>query len=307
MLNETGTTVAGGAAKPTKSGDVEAATTSEATEVPSRQEIPVDSYSSELWLAGYFKVMDEAAVQGGSREATALRKNMDFLRLRDVALHLLELGPGKTILDIGCADGATMIYCGLQGAKVYGQDLSPGAVATANMMCKRFGVDGEARVGDAANLTFPPDSFDAVITSDFVEHITDDVKVKVFAAARRVLKPGGVLVTKTPNVTYLKLALFQKRLRALMRLENPMKYVIPHTPGTDDPQHIGLTNRWALTKCLTDAGFMNYQFFYAPLRRFGRAPLVEVLSTEIPVVRDLLCEDLFCRAYKPIVASHFPG
>jgi 2-polyprenyl-3-methyl-5-hydroxy-6-metoxy-1,4-benzoquinol methylase len=264
------------------------------------------SEPEDWWLKGYFKIMDEADVQGGSRVSKGLWKNMDFLRLRDVALHLLEPGPGKTILDIGCADGATMIYCGLQGARVYGQDLDASQVASANALIKRFGVSGEAIQGDATALAYPDNFFDGVISSDFMEHITDDVKIKVLTAARRVLKPGGVLITKTPNLSYLRLSLLYKQLRAVFRLENPRKYVIPHTPGTDDPQHVGLVNRWSFTRCLTEAGFLNYQFYYAPLCRFGTSNVVKVLSTEIPVVRDLLCEDVFCRAYKPIVASHFP-
>jgi 2-polyprenyl-3-methyl-5-hydroxy-6-metoxy-1,4-benzoquinol methylase len=270
------------------------------------ESLPHVQEPDDSWLRGYFNFMEEADVQGGSRISQGLWKNMDFLRLRDVALHLLEPGPGKTILDIGCANGATMIYCGLQGARVYGQDLDAAHVASANALLKRFGVSGEASQGDATMLTFPDNFFDGVISSDFMEHITDDVKIKVLAASRRVLKPGGVLITKTPNLSYLRLSLLYKRLRAVAHLENPMKYVIPHTPGTDDPQHVGLATRWSFTRCLTEAGFLNYRFYYAPLRRFGTSNVVEVLSTEIPIVRDLLCEDLFCRAYKPIVASHFP-
>ena len=55
-----------------------------------------------------------------------------------------------------------------------------------------------------------------------------------------------------------------------------------------------------------NAEFQSYQFFYAPLRRFGFNYMIEILSTEIPVIRDLLCEDLIVRAYKPIGLSHFP-
>ena len=55
-----------------------------------------------------------------------------------------------------------------------------------------------------------------------------------------------------------------------------------------------------------DAGFQNYNFFYAPLRRFGFNYVMEILSTEIPVARDFFCEDLLVRAYKPIALSHFP-
>jgi SAM-dependent methyltransferase len=148
--------------------------------------------------------------------------------------------------------------------------------------------------------------FDAVISSDFMEHITDEIKVKVLREIMRVLKAGAPLVIKTPNLSYLRLAVLYKRMHAIVRFQNPLKIVIPHAPGTDDPQHVGLTTRWRLIPILIETGFLNYQFFYAPLRRFGQSRIMEILSSEIPVLRDILCEDVFCKAYKPITLSHFP-
>lgn len=262
--------------------------------------------TADDWLRGYFVVLPEGGIQGGSRRAIGKWKNHDFLRLRDVALHLLEPRPGRVILDIGCANGPTMIYCGLQGATVYGVDLDANAIADANALLRRFGIQGEAKVSDATKLPFPDNHFDAIISSDFVEHITDDVKVAMLKDARRVLKPGGVIVTRTPNLSYLKISLAYRRMRAALKGQNPLRVVIPHTPGTDDPQHVGLATRWSFSRCLEEAGFVNYDFHYAPLRRFGRRVAIDLLSTEVPVVRDYLCEDLYCRAYKPIVLSHFP-
>lgn len=263
-------------------------------------------YPEDGWFRGYFYVLPEADVRGGSREAVGVWKDIDFLRLRDRALHAIDPQPGKVILDVGCADGASMVYCGLQGATVYGQDLSAKDVAAANKVLKRYGIAGEARCGDAAELAFPTNHFDGVISSDFFEHITDDIKVKVLREILRVLKPGAPLVIKTPNLAYLKLSLYYKRLRAVARLRNPFKIVIPQTPGTDNPEHVGLTTRWRLTRNLTEAGFLNYWFFYAPLRRFGQSSAIDILTSEVPVVRDVLCEDVFCKALKPITLSHFP-
>jgi SAM-dependent methyltransferase len=210
------------------------------------------------------------------------------------------------VLDIGCANGPTMVYCGLQGATVYGVDLDEEAVNVANQFLRKYKLSGEAKCGDASTLPFKDDTFDAVISSDFFEHVTDDVKVEIFRETRRVLKPGAKCVIKTPNLAYAKMSLRYKRLHALAHLKSPFGFVIPHTPGTDDPQHIGLTTRWGLRDCLIKAGFLNYAFFYAPLRRFGTNKLVEVLSTEVPLIRDVFCEDLFAVAYKPVVLSHFP-
>ncbi len=258
----------------------------------------------EAWLRGYFSV--ERFDVKNSKRTSVRRKNIDYLRLKDLALHLLDIKPGMRVLDVGCANGPMMVYCGLQGAIVSGVDLDPGAVAVANDFLRRYKVQGEAVVGDAMKLDFPDNTFDALISGDFVEHITDDVKVAMFKEALRVLKPGARVVIKTPNLAYLKASLRFKQLRAVMRFENPFDLIIPHTPGTEDPQHIGLVDRWGLRDSMLAAGFLNYQFVYAPLRRFGTNKVVEVLSTEIPLVRDVLCEDLFVVAHKPIVVSHFP-
>lgn len=174
-----------------------------------------------------------------------------------------------------------------------------------NATLKEFGLNGAAQVADARSLPFPDSHFDGVISSDFFAHRPRGQGKHAARNSPRT-EARAPLVIKTPNLGYLQLSLFYKRVRALLRLRNPFRVVIPHTPGHDDPQHIALTTRWELSACLSQAGFFNYRFFYAPLRRFGENRLIEVLSTEAPLVRDLLSEDVFCRAYKPIALSYFP-
>jgi SAM-dependent methyltransferase len=273
------------------------------TEVP--RVIFRDDYPEDGWLRGYFFVGDGSGHASAASKGGAW-KNIDYMRLRDAALHRLNPRPGDRILDVGCADGATMVYCGLQGATMYGVDLSSSQVARANAALHRFGIAGEARCADAADPVFPENYFDSTISSDFFEHITPDVKLAVLKNVYRMLKPGSSLVIKTPNLSYLRLSLLYRRLRAVVRLQNPFTIVIPHTPGTDDPQHIGLTTRWELAPLLQEAGFLNYQFYYEPLRRFGYSLPIEMLSTEVPLIRDWLSEDLVCVAHKPIALAHFP-
>ncbi|PIQ82849.1 MAG: hypothetical protein COV76_01675 [Candidatus Omnitrophica bacterium CG11_big_fil_rev_8_21_14_0_20_64_10] len=266
---------------------------------------PRDRYPEDGWLKGYF-YLNDTDVRGADHKHGKCRKNLDFLRLKDFALHLLNPRPGQQIFDMGCADGAMMIYCGLQGAAVYGADLDPKQVEKANGNLRRFGITGEARCADVRKLDFPDNHFDAAISGDFLEHITDAEKLPAFQEALRVLKPGAPLVIKTPNLAYLELALGFKRLRGLLRFQNPMRYCISQGPGSDDPQHIGLTTKRRLTRTLLSAGFLNYRFYYAPLRRFGDGALMEFLSTEAWGIRNYLSEELFCVAFKPIGLSHFP-
>jgi len=264
------------------------------------EELKFGSERGLFWIDPH---ADRTVAQG---DRLGSHKNIDFLRLKDVALHIVNPRPGMTLFDMGCASGAEMVYCGLQGATVYGQDLDPEHVAVANRKLRHLGISGEARVGDVRRLDFSDNMFDVVLSSDFHEHIDALGQVAALSEARRVLKPGGFMFIKTPNLSYLRLSRNFKRLRAMSRLKSPRGFVIPHSPGTWDPQHIGLSTRADLSGVLSKAGFLNWEFFYAPLRRFGHIQAIEILSVEVPVVRDRLCEDLFCRAWKPIALSHFP-
>src|SRR4051812_9501680 len=105
------------------------------------------------WLRGYFVTSRNDRVRG--RDSAGYWKNRDFLRLKDFALHLADPAAGKVVLDVGCSSGATMVYCGLQGATVFGQDLDAQSVADANESLRVFGIEGEARCGDAVALDFP--------------------------------------------------------------------------------------------------------------------------------------------------------
>ena len=59
----------------------------------------------------------------------------------------------------------------------------------------------DARVMDAANLEFPDDSLDLVVTTDVLEHLPD-VEGTV-AEIARTLKPGGLFWAFVPNYTSL--------------------------------------------------------------------------------------------------------
>ena len=257
------------------------------------------------WERGYFRQTPDD--RRGPREPDAVRrKNIDFLRLKDLAIHLVDPRPGVRVLELGCGSGAQLVNCGLLGAEVHGVDLEESVVTLANAKLGHLKIQGEARVDDVGALSYPDDNFDVVLSSDCHEHLPPDLQSRSLREALRVLKPGGRLVLKTPNRAYLTLSLQLKRMAGLFRFQNPFSFVMPHVNETGPGAHVGLTTRWTLSKQLYDAGYLNYEFHHPALRRLGPRWLMDVLSTEIPIVRDVTSEDLILIAYKPIALSFFP-
>ena len=100
------------------------------------------------------------------------------------------LGPESRILDVGCGTGGTMkALAGL--AQWTGTDLNEYAVELARQRS-----NAQVFVAEAANLPFEDHTFDAVTALDVLVHIEDDLAA--LAEIRRVLKPGGTLITTVP-------------------------------------------------------------------------------------------------------------
>lgn len=125
----------------------------------------------------------EAAV-----ELPAHYLNRNSVRL---VLELLGKQPidGSRVLDVGCGRGGTVhvLTTFFKPAAVTGLDLSADAVAFCRRAHKGKGI--EFREGDAENLPFEADSFDAV-TNVESSHSYPNI-YSFFDGVHRVLAPGG--------------------------------------------------------------------------------------------------------------------
>ena len=93
-----------------------------------------------------------------------------------------RIRPGERVLDIGASDGR------------FGRRLAQGVVY------ETLDTDPQVRA-DWRRLDDPPaGAFDAVACFETVEHLTLDEACALFAAAARVLRPGGRLYVSTPNI-----------------------------------------------------------------------------------------------------------
>src|SRR5205823_7583062 len=120
---------------------------------------------------------------GNTRPVGKPVPNPDFQRLKDLAILLADPRPGTKLLEIGCGFGANLVPCALQGAEVYGQDLSSQSITRARSHFQHFDLSADLREGDAAQLQFDDNQFDVVLSSDFHEHLTDSQQRAVLGQA----------------------------------------------------------------------------------------------------------------------------
>ena len=234
-----------------------------------KHEITTDIASvTEGWLKGFF-----SEKQWGWDGKTWIR-NFAELRTRDLALMCLGEVKGKQVLDLGCGDGTYAFVLSKLGATVSGQDLGEEAINLANQRTYGKGncLKGKFICADAIDLGFDSEKFDAVFSADFFEHISLQTKRKVISEVYRVLKPGGVLVIKTPNLDYLKLSIGLKRVYNLIRGKSPLIY-IPHTRDNPDCEHHGLTDYREMRRELESCFFHTPTFHHHPLYRRGLSTL----------------------------------
>jgi SAM-dependent methyltransferase len=122
-----------------------------------------------------------------------------------VRFDRLGLRGGTMFLDAGAGFGRHAFEAARQGATVYAldwaQDEVAGTRATFGAMIEAGEIPastfGGALRGDARRLPFADGTFDAVVTSEVLEHIQDDVTA--ISELHRVLKPGGTLGVTVPT------------------------------------------------------------------------------------------------------------
>ena len=139
-----------------------------------------------------------------------LYKSFDYKGKRKLAKVMIEgtagyvkIQDGGVGLDVGCGSGALTIACAKKnpGAIMVGCDIWSGPYKSEfskNLCHDNARAEGVANVrfeeGNAVNLPFEDESFDAV-TSNYVYHnIVGKNKQKLLLETFRVLKKGGVFV-----------------------------------------------------------------------------------------------------------------
>ena len=127
-----------------------------------------------MWMAGDFGMVARGVVRGAE----------EFV-------DRLNIAPGSRVLDVACGTGNVSIPLARRGALVTGLDIAANLLVQARERAAAEGVAIQFDEGDAEQLPYANDSFDAVVTM-FGAMFAPRPEV-VVAEFARVLKPGGLL------------------------------------------------------------------------------------------------------------------
>jgi 2-polyprenyl-3-methyl-5-hydroxy-6-metoxy-1,4-benzoquinol methylase len=151
-------------------------------------------------------------------------------RKRAALMFLGDRSPG-TILDIGCGQGTFLALMAKRGWTVAGVDFDIAAVTAARRL---HGID--VRVGTVGTIVDSGNKFDVVTASHVIEHVPDPLEFLV--QCRKLLRAGGCVVLRTPNVDSLGHRRYGRSWR-----------------GLESPRHLHLFTVAALEACGKRAGF----------------------------------------------------
>jgi SAM-dependent methyltransferase len=177
--------------------------------------------------------------------------------LRSDLRYLEQQTPGK-LLEVGCGDGYFLADAARHGWDVYGNDFDEVAIARA----RANGLD-QVQVGDLTQANYPADAFDAVVMSNVLEHLPNPIET--LQECRRVLKPGGRLISITPNSDSLGRKLFGVDWR-----------------GWEPPRHLFIYNNSSSKVLARRTGFTRSDVFCTA----SGSASYKLFSTSIKLARD---------------------
>jgi ubiquinone/menaquinone biosynthesis C-methylase UbiE len=142
------------------------------------------------------------------------------------------------VLDVACGPGILSAAIAKAAREVVAFDLTPEMLKKAAQRCNQAGLCNVTfREGNATELPFASDSFDAVVTRLSVHHF--DRPGRVISEIFRVLRPGGSFVVAD---------VVSSEVPAEADLQNAIEIL-------RDPSHVRMLPGSELTSLVSDAGF----------------------------------------------------
>jgi SAM-dependent methyltransferase len=141
------------------------------------------------------------------------------------ALYLPQLPWDGLILEAGCGMGINLVQLREEGYRVAGVDYATAALRPL----QRSQLGHLLAVGDIHDLPYPDGAFGAYLSFGVLEH-TEFGPGPALEEARRVLRPGGILVLSVPypNLVW-QISRIRRRLRRASTPAKPLYYETAYT------------------------------------------------------------------------------
>jgi cyclopropane fatty-acyl-phospholipid synthase-like methyltransferase len=102
---------------------------------------------------------------------------------------------GSDVLNIGVGRGGLESLLLARGVNTYSLDPSSESIASLR---SKLGLGDRAQVGYSQDMPFAANSFDTIVMSEVLEHLSDDVIASTFKEVKRVLRAGGTFIGTVP-------------------------------------------------------------------------------------------------------------
>lgn len=134
------------------------------------------------------RATEELEVDEADRQLPETRQWVDSILAR-LGPHLPRADRLR-VLDVGAAQGRTVIALQQRGHDAVGVEPWPAAIAAAQELARRHGMAVEIRPGAAEQIPFGDEEFDLVVAMSVLEHVED--LPQTLREVFRVLRPGGI-------------------------------------------------------------------------------------------------------------------
>jgi SAM-dependent methyltransferase len=122
-----------------------------------------------------------------------------------IILPLLNLQPGSKVLDVGAGNGALTLLLArcLPDVRFVGVDITSTLVEEAKRQAEKMNLHNvEFMEGDALNLPFENESFDAAVCQTLLIHLSQPAKA--VAEMSRILKSGGIFMAAEFHILFFE-------------------------------------------------------------------------------------------------------
>lgn len=131
------------------------------------------------------------------------------------------LKAGDAVFEFGCGTGTTALRLAPSVGRIVATDISGEMIAIAGRKAEAQGCgNAEFRVGTPDALTLPDETFDVALGFNVLHLVA--ARDAVLRGVHRLLKPGGVFISKTPCLT---------EATSLLRLALPLMQAVGKAPS----------------------------------------------------------------------------